>query len=275
MADRLAPCAASCNPRPSYRSSRRHYRLSPMIALATGRGRQMKHAIKFASASAGALVLIACATGTGVRSGSVGEVVQTRHGAVRGETVSDVGATAWIYRGIPYAAPPVGDRRWKAPQPVASWDGVRDATKWPNRCPQGSSSMGAGGIATSEDCLYVNVVTSAKDASDRLPVMVFFHGGGLTSGTGSSTTYNHPKLASQRVVSVTVDSRLGPIGYLAHPALTAEGPGSGNYGTMDLTASLKWVQENIAAFGGDPDRVTIFGESGGGFKVISQMASPL
>jgi para-nitrobenzyl esterase len=104
--------------------------------------------------------------------------------------------------------------------------------------------------------------------------MVFFHGGGLTSGTGSSTTYNHPKLPSQGVVTVTVNSRLGPIGYLAHPELTAEGLGSGNQGTMDLAASLKWVKDNIAAFGGDPTRVTIFGESGGGMKVITQMSTP-
>ncbi len=238
----------------------------------------MKHAMKLAAAltmaTGIAVVLNACATGAGGNaSGPIGAVVQTSQGAVRGETVSDAGSTAMIYRGIPYAAPPVGDLRWKAPQAAAKWDGVRDATKWPNRCPQGSSSMGVAGMATSEDCLYVNVVTAAKDAGDKLPVMVFFHGGGLTSGTGSSTTYNHPKLANQGVVSVTVNSRLGPIGYMAHPELTKEGPGSGNFGTMDLTASLEWVQANIAAFGGDPNKVTIFGESGGGFKVISQMAS--
>src|SRR5690606_13310578 len=161
-----------------------------------------------------------------------------------------------------------------APQPVAAWEGERDATQWPNRCPQGQSSMGTGS-PISEDCLYLNVVTAAQNADEKRPVIVFFHGGGLTSGTSSSTTYNHPMLPNKGVVVVTANSRLGPIGYLAHPALTAEGQGSGNYGTLDLKASLEWIRDNIAAFGGDPDNVTIMGESGGGTKVTSQMASPL
>ncbi|HEY8572419.1 carboxylesterase/lipase family protein [Phenylobacterium sp.] len=223
-----------------------------------------------------AIVLSACATApSGPGAGAAGgEVVQTRLGAVRGETVSDVGATARIFRGIPYAAPPVGPLRWKPPQPAQAWSGVRDATGWPNRCPQGESSMGAA-TPLSEDCLYLNVVTPARSPGARLPVMVFYHGGGLTTGTSSSTTYNHPKLPSQGVVVVTANSRLGPLGYLAHPALAAEGRGSGNFGTLDIRASLEWVRDNIAAFGGDPNNVTIFGESGGGTKVISQMASPL
>jgi para-nitrobenzyl esterase len=224
---------------------------------------------------AAAAVLAACATtapsGAPPSSGLIGEVVQTRLGAVRGDTVSEVGATARIFRGIPYAAPPVGPLRWKPPQPAQAWQGVRDATRWPNRCPQGESSMGAA-TPLSEDCLYLNVVTPAKSARERLPVMVFYHGGGLTTGTSSSTTYNHPKLPSQGVVVVTANSRLGPLGYLAHSALAAEGRGSGNFGTLDIRASLEWVRDNIAAFGGDPNNVTIFGESGGGTKVISQMA---
>ena len=210
-------------------------------------------------------------------STTIGEVVRTKHGAVRGTTVTELEkVTAFIYRGIPYAAPPVGDLRWKAPQPVAAWEGERDATQWPNRCPQGQSSMGTGS-SISEDCLYLNVVTAAKSADEKRPVIVFFHGGGLTSGTSSSTTYNHPTLPNKGVVLVTANSRLGPIGYLAHPALTKEsGHGSsGNYGTLDLKASLEWIRDNIAAFGGDPGNVTIMGESGGGTKVISQMASPL
>ncbi len=206
---------------------------------------------------------------------SIGEVVQTTLGAVRGETVTDNGVTAYIYKGIPYAAAPVGDLRWKAPQPPQAWEGELDGTVWPDRCPQGESSMGAGG-PISEDCLRLNVVTAAATAEEKRPVMVFFHGGGLTSGTGNSTTYNHPMLPNKGVVLVTVNSRLGPIGYMAHPALSAEsGTGSGNYGTLDLKASLDWVQANISAFGGDPDNVTIFGESGGGTKTISQMATPL
>lgn len=206
----------------------------------------------------------------------VGDVVKTQLGSVRGETVTEVGKTARIFRGLPYAAPPVGDLRWKAPQAPKSWQGVRDAIEWPNRCPQGESSMGAGG-PISEDCLYLNVVTAAESSDDLRPVMVFFHGGGLTSGTGNSTTYNHPMLPSKGVVLVTVNSRLGPVGYLAHPALSAENEKgvSGNYGTLDLMASLQWVQANIKAFGGDPNNVTIFGESGGGVKTMSQMTLPM
>lgn len=224
----------------------------------------------------GAVLLVsACATSTPRAPTMIGEVVDTPLGSVRGETVTENGVTAHIYRGIPYAQPPVGELRWRAPEPAEAWDGVRDATEWPFRCPQGESSMGAGG-PISEDCLYVNVVTAAERSDEARPVMVFFHGGGLTTGTGNSTTYNHPMLPNKGVVVVTVNSRLGPIGYLAHPELSDETRyGSGNYGTLDLRASLQWVEENIEAFGGDPDNVTIFGESGGGTKTISQMATPL
>jgi len=202
-----------------------------------------------------------------------GDVVRTKLGPVRGETVTEGAATARIFRGIPYAQPPVGDLRWRAPRPASAWTEVRDATKWPNRCPQGQSNMGVS-APISEDCLYLNVVTAAKTGEKR-PVMVFYHGGGLTTGTANSTTYNHPKLTSQGVVLVTVATRLGPLGYMAHPALAAEGRGSGNFGTLDIRASLEWVRDNIQAFGGDPRNVTIFGESGGGAKVTSQLASPL
>lgn len=220
-------------------------------------------------------LLAGCATTTQLPVASIGEVVETPLGSVRGDTVSENGKTAFIFKGIPYATPPVGDLRWRAPEPPEAWDGELDATDWPDRCPQGESSMGAGG-PISEDCLYVNVVTAAESNTERRPVMVFFHGGGLTTGTGNSTTYNHPMLATKGVVTVTVNSRLGPMGYLAHPALTDESDyGSGNYGTLDLKASLDWVKNNISAFGGDPDNVTIFGESGGGTKTISQMATPL
>jgi len=233
--------------------------------------------LKSVTLSLAALLLAAAEASGAPSNAAIGEVVQTKHGAVRGTTVTELEkVTAYIYRGIPYAAPPVGELRWKAPQPVVAWKGERDATQWPNRCPQGASNMGTGS-KISEDCLYLNVVTAAKTAGEKRPVIVFFHGGGLTSGTGNSTTYNHPTLPNKGVVLVTVNSRLGPIGYLAHPALTKEsGKGSsGNYGTLDLKASLEWVRDNVAAFGGDPGNVTIVGESGGGTKVISQMASPL
>ena len=205
--------------------------------------------------------------------GAIGATVTTSAGKVAGAMEQHDGQDVLVFRGIPYAAPPVGELRWKAPQPIAPWSDVRDATKWGNRCPQ-RAGEGLGEIG--EDCLVLNVTTVAKSTNDKLPVMVFFHGGGLTSGTANSLTYNHSALPRRGVVLVTVNSRLGPIGYMAHPALTAEGNGSsGNYGTLDLIASLRWVHDNIAAFGGDADNVLIFGESGGGTKTLSALASPL
>jgi para-nitrobenzyl esterase len=219
------------------------------------------------------LPLVACA-GDGTQPSLIPDPISTDAGLVSGEDLGDAGEEARIYRGIPYAAPPVGDLRWKPPEPVEPRDGVLECTEWPDRAPQ-SESEGLGDI--SEDCLYLNVITAAETATDNLPVMVFFHGGGLVSMSGNSLTYCNTALPLQGVVTVTVNSRLGPIGYMAHPALTAESEynASGNYGTLDLIAALEWVQNNIAAFGGDPDRVTIFGESGGGGKVLSCMSSPL
>lgn len=180
-----------------------------------------------------------------------------------------------IYRGIPYAAPPVGDLRWKPPQPVVPWNGVLEATAWPNRAPQPEDGLGLGAI--SEDCLYLNLTTPAKTKNERLPVMVFLHGGGLVNHTGNSLLYNNTALPAQGVIVITVNMRLGAMGYMAHPALSAESTegASGNYGTLDMIAALRWVQENIHQFGGDKNKVTIFGESGGGSKVISLLASPL
>lgn len=180
-----------------------------------------------------------------------------------------------IYRGIPYAAPPVGELRWKPPQPVVAWSGVRQATAWPNRAPQPEDGLGLGTI--SEDCLYLNLTTPARKTSDRLPVMVFFHGGGLVNHTGNSLLYNNTALPAQGVIVITVTMRLGAMGFLAHPALTAESPdhASGNYGFLDMIAALRWVRDNIQNFGGDKNNVTIFGESGGGLKVTSMLASPL
>jgi para-nitrobenzyl esterase len=214
---------------------------------------------------------------TATASNAIGTVVQTKAGKVSGYSAEDGGETVHLYKGIPYAAPPIGELRWKAPQPVKSWTEVRDATKWGSQCAQrAGSSMGEPG-QISEDCLFLNVVTAAKNANEKRPVMVFFHGGGLTTGTANSMTYNHTALPRKGVVVVTVNSRLGPIGYMAHPALSAEsGRGaSGNYGTLDLIASLQWVKENIAQFGGDPKNVLIFGESGGGTKTLSVLTSPL
>jgi para-nitrobenzyl esterase len=186
-----------------------------------------------------------------------------------------------IYRGIPYAAPPVGALRFKAPQPVTPWEGIREATVWsrmtPQRFPSGPVSDNVQESGMGEDSLYLNVVTPAKSAGERLPVMVWFHGGGLTSGWGNSDSVNSPALPREGVVVVTVNHRLGALGYLAHPALSKESERgvSGNYGSLDTLAALQWVERNIASFGGDPQRVTIFGVSGGGQKVLWLMASPL
>jgi para-nitrobenzyl esterase len=202
--------------------------------------------------------------------------IMTKAGPIAGEIVPHDGKDIRVFRGVPYAAPPVGDLRWKPPQALEPWTDVRDATQWGNRSPQGDSMLTNLG-AIGEDCLNLNVLTPATRASERLPVMVFFHGGGLSIGTGNSPTYCHTALPAEGVVLVTVNGRLGPFGYFSHPALAAESAedSSGNYGTLDLIASLQWVQDNIAAFGGDRDNVTIFGESGGGSKVLSCMASPL
>jgi para-nitrobenzyl esterase len=186
-----------------------------------------------------------------------------------------------VYRGIPYAAPPVGELRWKPPQPAASWPGVRDAKQFSSACwqnPYPSSSIYAAKLPPlSEDCLYLNVWTAAKSAKDHLPVMVWIHGGGFTRGDGISNAYDGENLARKGVVLVTINYRLGIFGFFAHPALTAESGhhASGNYGLQDQIAALHWVRKNIQAFGGDPKNVTIFGESAGSWAVNALMASPL
>ena len=189
--------------------------------------------------------------------------------------VGEPGKEVRVYRGIPYAAPPVGDLRWKPPQPVEPWSGIREATVFSNKCAQ--EQAGWVGGSASEDCLYLNVFTPAKKASERLPVMVWIHGGAFTSGSANSLPYVWPSLPQHGVVMVGVNHRLGPIGMLALPELSQESPNgvSGNYMFLDLIAGLKWVQANIAAFGGDPNNVTIFGESGGSAKTDALMASPL
>ncbi|MBL8206532.1 MAG: carboxylesterase family protein, partial [Blastocatellia bacterium] len=184
------------------------------------------------------------------------------------------------YKGIPYAASTAGENRWKPPQPVKAWQGVRDATAFGMDCPQAPYPQGSifyrPPRPQSEDCLCLNVWTAAK-AGDKRPVMVWIHGGALTRGSGATPTYDGTNYAKKGVVLVTINYRLGPLGFLAHPELTAESAqrSSGNYGLLDQIAALKWVQQNIAAFGGDPKRVTIFGESAGSTSVSTLMASPL
>ncbi|MGQ9537764.1 MAG: carboxylesterase/lipase family protein [Actinomycetota bacterium] len=183
------------------------------------------------------------------------------------------------FLGIPYAAPPVGALRWREPQPVEPWEEVRPCLDYGPSCPQprndwtGQLDVGE----TSEDCLYLNVWTPAQTPQDRLPVMVWIHGGAFQSGSGSLPIYDGTSLASRGVVVVTLNYRLGPLGFLAHPLLSEESPHgvSGNYGLLDQVAALEWVQRNIAAFGGDPGKVTVFGESAGGMSILYLMTSPL
>jgi len=203
----------------------------------------------------------------------INDPIKLDTGYVSGVVLGGIRKKVHVYRGIPYGASAAGEFRLRPPQPVQPWKGIRECTQWGNRSPQ-RPMPGFGEIG--EDCLNLNVLTPAKKTTDRLPVMVWFHGGGLSIMTANSPLYCHTALPQHGVVVVTVNSRLDAIGYMAHPALTAEsGHGaSGNYGTMDLIASLKWVQRNITSFGGDPGNVTIFGESGGGTKVLSCMSSP-
>lgn len=192
----------------------------------------------------------------------------TEYGLVQG--AAEDGLT--VYRGIPFAAPPVGPLRWQPPQPAAKWEGVRQTVEF---APDPYQGDGKGNV--SEDCLYLNIWTPAKSADERVPVLVWIYGGGFSFGSTSTPVHNGEHLARKGVVLVTINYRVGPLGFLAHPELSAESPHrvSGNYGLLDQIAGLRWVQRNIAAFGGDPDRVTIFGESAGGIAVSMLCASPL
>jgi len=225
--------------------------------------------------------LIACAFTlvfgtTMLRGASPTEQVKTVNGVVEGLRLS---SGILSFRGIPFAAPPVGELRWKAPQPVKDWSGVRSALQFGQNCMQRPiyGNMGFRGPGMSEDCLYLNVWTPANSANEKLPVLVYFFGGGLQAGDGSEPRYDGESMALKGIVSVTVSYRLTVFGFLAHPELTAEAPyhASGNYGFLDQHAALKWVQANIAAFGGDPNRVTIGGQSAGSRSVSIQLVSPL
>jgi para-nitrobenzyl esterase len=205
--------------------------------------------------------------------------------------------TVRAFKGIPFAAPPVGENRWKAPQPVAKWDGVRKADAFGAPCAAGAPAAGRGGgggraaaapgaapqapatprePARAEDCLYLNVWTSATSPNDKRPVMVWIYGGGFTGGSGGLAWYDGENLASKGPVIVTLNYRLGSLGFFAHPALAKESGhnASGNYGMMDAIAALQWVKKNISAFGGDPNNVTIAGESAGAIMVGALLGSP-
>ncbi|NLU38842.1 MAG: carboxylesterase family protein [Bacteroidales bacterium] len=195
--------------------------------------------------------------------------VKVEGGIIQGTVTEDL----TIYKGIPFAAPPVGDLRWKAPQPVQKWEGVKQTVDFAPAPMQGGNPASG----KSEDCLYLNVWTPAKSAKEKLPVLVWIYGGGFSFGSTSDPVHNGEHLARKGVVLVSIAYRVGQLGFLAHPELSAENPSgvSGNYGLLDQIAGLQWIKNNIAAFGGDPNKVTIFGESAGAISVSMLCASPL
>jgi len=216
------------------------------------------------------LALFACALPAPAATPDPATLIETLSGPVAGTTERGVR----VYRGIPFAAPPVGDLRWKAPEPPTPWTAVRDCTEFGPACPQPPRAKVG---TTGEDCLYLNVWTAAPGAGAKRPVMVWIHGGAFMSGAGSLPAYDGGALARKGVVVVTFNYRLGALGFLSHPALDAESPRktSGNYGLLDQIFALAWVRDNIAAFGGDPGNVTIFGESAGAICVTYLMTSPM
>jgi para-nitrobenzyl esterase len=213
-----------------------------------------------------------CAQGTE----ALGEMVQTQQGTLRGAARDAQGVLA--FRGIPFAAPPVGKLRWQAPEPAQAWPGVREASRVGNRCFNNVAESGLGGrvaeIPQSEDCLYLNVWSAAASPTERRPVMLWIHGGGFQFGTARDPRTDGALLAAKGVVLVSMNYRLGVFGFLAHPQLRSEGRLVANFGLQDQIASLKWVRENIARFGGDPSNVTIFGESAGSQAVSLLMGAP-
>ena len=256
------------------------------------RGRDARAVVRAVSAAllaalllGGGLTAAGCGGGDARDAASGPGVVQTAPGLISGAETDGV----WSFLGVPYAAPPVGDLRWRPPQPTPAWDGVRSCVAYSPSCPQSSGadmsffSLGE----TDEDCLYLNVWTPATagvspsgygsaSPSAALPVMVFIHGGGFSSGSGALEVYAGANLARLGAVVVTINYRLGPLGFLAHPELTREDPQrtSGDYGLLDQVAALEWVRDNIAGFGGDPAAVTVFGESAGGMSICDLMVSP-
>jgi para-nitrobenzyl esterase len=194
-------------------------------------------------------------------------VVTTKNGRVKGTGVEVIS-----FKGIPYAAPPIGPLRWRPPESAGNWEGVRDATQFGPECPQPKP-----GGPSNEDCLSLNIWTPARTASEHLPVMVWIHGGGFFGGSGSRPEYDGAALARRGVVLVTFNYRLGALGFLAHPALSRESSRavSGNYGLLDQIAALQWVQSNIAQFGGNPGDVTVFGQSAGAYSICLLTVSPL
>ena len=242
--------------------------------MKTTRARRVRRAaLSAVSAVSVAAAVLAASAGGAVASpasGGANPIVRIDDGLIRGASATGVSS----FLGLPYAAPPTGKLRWRPPQPASSWSGVRDATQFGASCPQALTRnpfLPPGAI--SEDCLYLNVYTPTLRSGSGRPVLVWIHGGGLVQDGGRN--YDGTKLAADGTVVVTINYRLGALGFLAHPALASRpGGAAGNYGLMDQQAALRWVQRNIAQFGGDPHNVTIAGQSAGGLSVLAQMVSP-
>ncbi len=221
------------------------------------------------------LCLVSCLVSGQLNSDHGLPTVKTANGILQGTQISGIS----IFKGIPFAQPPVGDLRWKEPQPVKNWTGIRKADHFSARAMQLPiySDMQFRSDGVSEDCLYLNIWTPAKTGKEELAVLVFFYGGGMKAGDGSEYRYDGESMARKGIVSVTVNYRLGVFGFLAHPELTRESThhASGDYGLLDQTEALRWIHKNIAAFGGNPENVTIAGESAGSSSVCAQIVSPL
>jgi para-nitrobenzyl esterase len=242
----------------------------------------MKQSFKFISGLTVIIVLILSCSGNEKDNSLLDPLVMTKYGQILG-SVNDNGNVV-MFKGIPYAAPPVGNLRWREPEPPQAWEGVRDASTFCASCVQVNNrrlpwtdEYMIPDTATSEDCLFLNIWTPAKSSADSLPVMFWIHGGGMREGSGSIEVYDGEELAKKGIIVVTINYRVGALGFLAHPWLTAESGhnASGNYGFMDQVAALKWVKENIAAFGGNPEKITITGQSAGSRSVHMLTASPM
>lgn len=237
------------------------------------------HSYNRSKRSLGCVLLCAALLGGGALSGETLRTsrVRTPNGILEGVISAD--GKVRTFKGIPYAAPPIGELRWKAPQPVQAWSGLRKASEYGPRCMQAHifDDMVFHDAGPSEDCLHLNLWMPAKPATKKLPVMVWIHGGGFTAGATSEPRQDGGNLSKQGVLVVSMNYRMGIFGFFSHPDLDQESGhnASGNYGLLDQAAALQWVKQNIALFGGDPANVTIFGESAGSFSVSALMASPV